>query len=52
MMNPSQKLEGKKAEENTNIDQANAYPSEDGHIYGIDLLNLVKPAHDSVNDSK
>ena len=47
-MIPSQKKKnGKKQKKNPKSDRANADPSEDEHIYGIDSLNLGKSAHDS-----
>ena len=46
------KKKGKKQKKNPKSDQANADPSEDRLIYGIDHLNLGEPAQDSENDFK
>ena len=43
---------GKYQTEKPKNDQDNSAPLEDGRTYGIDCLNLVKPAHDSKNDSE
>ena len=47
---PNKKME--KSSKNPKSDQANADPSEDRLIYGIDHLNLGEPAQDSENDFK
>ena len=52
MMDPPPKRRREKSEENPNIYQDNADPSEDWRIYGIDRLNLGEPAHDLENNSK
>ena len=41
---------GKRKNRKSKSDQADAYPSEYGLNYGIDLLNLVEPAQDSENN--
>ena len=46
------KEEGKNQGEKPKSDQANADPSEDERIYGIDRMNLGEPAHDLEIDSK
>ena len=46
------KKKGKNHKKKPKSDQANADPSEDDFICGIDRLNLVKPEHDSENYSE
>ena len=43
---------GKKKAGNPNSEKDNAFPSEEGRIYGIERLNLSKPANDLESDSK
>ena len=43
------KKKGKRQNKKPKSDQADADPSEDGHNYGIDRLNLGEPAQESDN---
>ena len=46
------KKKGKNQKKKPKSDQANENQSEDERNYGIDLLNLGEPAHDSENNSE
>ena len=46
------KKKGKNQKKKLKSDQSLADPSEDGCTYGIDRLNLGKPANDSESDPK
>ena len=48
---PKQK-KGEKQKKKPKSDQANADTSEDGHMYGIDRLNMGKPENESENESE
>ena len=43
---------GKRQNNKSKSDQANADPSEDGRNYVLGRLNLVEPAQDSESDSE
>ena len=52
MVNPSQKKEEKRTGGKPKIDQANADPAEDEHVYVIDSLNFGEPVYDLESDSE